>query len=79
MRLELRCSEILHKKVSKQRLREKERKRAREKEIEQMFVTEICEDPMKKGMTTHSSILSWSIPWTGGPDRLQSMGSQSRT
>ena len=66
MRLELRCFEILHKKVSKQRLREKERKRARERGIEQMFVIEIWEDPLKKEMTTHSSILSWSIPWTGG-------------
>ena len=34
------------------------------------------EDPLVKGMTTHSSILAWRIPWTedlGGP---QSMGSQ---
>ena len=22
------------------------------------------EDPLKKGMTTHSSILAWRIPWT---------------
>ena len=22
------------------------------------------EDPLEKGMTTHSSILAWSIPWT---------------
>jgi len=22
------------------------------------------EDPMKKGMATHSSILAWRIPWT---------------
>ena len=34
------------------------------------------EDPLKKGMATHSSILAWRIPWTGEPDRLQSMGSQ---
>ena len=27
-------------------------------------------------MATHSSILSWKIPWTEEPDRLQSMGSQ---
>ena len=28
------------------------------------------EDPLEKGMTTHSSILAWKIPWTkepGGP------------
>ena len=35
------------------------------------------EDPLKEGMTTHSSILAWRIPWTGESDRLQSMGSQS--
>ena len=33
------------------------------------------EDPLEKGMATHSSILAWRIPWTGEPDRLQSMGS----
>ena len=22
------------------------------------------EDPLEKGMATHSSILAWSIPWT---------------
>ena len=34
------------------------------------------EDPLKKGMATHSSILVWEIPWTEEPGRLQSMGSQ---
>ena len=34
------------------------------------------EDPLKKERTTHSSILAWKIPWTEGPGRLQSMGSQ---
>ena len=34
------------------------------------------EDPLQKGMATHSSILAWRLPWTEGPDRLQSMGSQ---
>ena len=29
-----------------------------------------------EGMTTHSSILAWKIPWTEEPGRLQSMGSQ---
>ena len=33
------------------------------------------EDPLKKGMATHSSILAWRIPWTEEPGRLQSMGS----
>ena len=34
------------------------------------------EDPLEKGMATHSGILAWRIPWTEGPGRLQSMGSQ---
>ena len=34
------------------------------------------EDPPKKEMALHSSILAWEIPWTGEPGRLQSMGSQ---
>ena len=25
------------------------------------------EDPLEKGMATHSSILAWRIPWTEGP------------
>ena len=28
------------------------------------------EDPLEKGMTTHSSILAWRIPWTEEPVRL---------
>ena len=34
------------------------------------------EDPLEKGMATHSSILAWRTPWTEEPDGLQSMGSQ---
>ena len=34
------------------------------------------EDPLKKEMTTHSSILTWKIPWMEEPGRLQSMGLQ---
>ena len=34
------------------------------------------EDPLEKGMATHSSILSRRIPWTEEPSRLQSMESQ---
>ena len=34
------------------------------------------EDPLEKGMATHSSTLTWRIPWTEEPGRLQSMGSQ---
>ena len=37
------------------------------------------EDPLEKGMTNHSSILPWRIPWTGKPGGLQSLGhSQTR-
>ena len=31
------------------------------------------EDPLEKGMATHSSILAWRIPWTELPGGLQSM------
>ena len=34
------------------------------------------EDPLEKGMDTHSSILAWRSPWTEEPVRLQSMESQ---
>ena len=34
------------------------------------------EDPLEEGMATHSSILSWKIPWTEEPGGLQSMGLQ---
>ena len=33
------------------------------------------EDPLEKGMTTHSSVLAWEIPWTEEPGGLQAMGS----
>ena len=36
----------------------------------------VWEDPMEKGMATHSNILAWRIPWTEELERLQSMGSQ---
>ena len=29
------------------------------------------EDPLEKGMATHSSILAWRIPWTEEPGGLQ--------
>ena len=37
------------------------------------------EDPLEKGMATHSSVLAWRIPGTGEPGELPSMGSHSRT
>ena len=30
----------------------------------------VWEDPLEEGMTTHSSILAWRIPWTEGPGGL---------
>ena len=29
------------------------------------------EDPLEKGLETHSSILAWRIPWTEEPERPQ--------
>ena len=34
------------------------------------------EDPLEKGMATHSSILAWRILWTEEPGGLQFMGLQ---
>ena len=34
------------------------------------------EDPLEKGVATHSSVLVWRIPWTEEPGGLQSMGLQ---
>ena len=34
------------------------------------------EDPLEEEMTTHSSILTWKIPWREKPDWLQFTGSQ---
>ena len=34
------------------------------------------EDPLEEGMTTHSSIFAWRIPWTEEPEGLQSVGLQ---
>ena len=32
----------------------------------------VCEDPLEKGLATHSSILAWRIPWIEEPDGLYS-------
>ena len=32
------------------------------------------EDPLEKGMATHSSIIAWEIPWTEESGKLQSIG-----
>ena len=34
------------------------------------------EDPLEKGMATHSSFLAWRIPWTEESGELQCKGSQ---
>ena len=34
------------------------------------------EDPLEKEMATHSSILTWEIPWREKPEGLQSMESK---
>ena len=35
-----------------------------------------CENPLEKGMATHSSTLAWRIARTGEPGGLESMGLQ---
>ena len=37
------------------------------------------DNPLGKGMTTHSSILAWRIPWTEELVGLQSIGLQRDT
>ena len=34
------------------------------------------EEPLERGMATHSSVLAWRIPWTEEPGGLQSKGLQ---
>ena len=34
------------------------------------------EDPLEKGVVTHSTVLAWRIPWTEEAGGLQSMRSQ---
>ena len=34
------------------------------------------EDHLEEGMTIHSSIIAWRIPWTEKPSGLQSIGSK---
>ena len=42
------------------------------KESEARILSPGWEDPLKKEMTTHSSILAWEIPWAEEPGGLQS-------
>ena len=47
------------------------------KHMQEIWVRSLdWEDPMEKEMATHSSTLTWNIPWTEKPGRPQSMGSQ---
>ena len=46
-------------------------------EMQETWVRSLGRDnPLEKGMATHSSILAWRIPWTEEPGRLQSTGLQ---
>ena len=40
------------------------------------MVLSLCCAPLEEGMTTHSSILTWRIPWIEEPGRLQSKALQ---
>ena len=50
------------------------------KNLPAMWETQVLslgqDDPLEKGLATHSSILAWRIPWTEEAGRLQAMGSQ---
>ena len=79
------CSSYIRKALLSQ---EPERSRAslvaqREKNLPATWETWVqslgWEDPLEKGMATHSSNLAWRIPWTEEPGGLQSMKSQSQT
>ena len=49
-------------------------------ETQQTWVQSLgWEDPLEEGIATHSSVLTWRIPWTEEPGRLQSIGSHSQT
>ena len=41
--------------------------------MQETWFQSLCrEDPLEKGMATHSSILAWRIPWTEEPGGPQS-------
>ena len=45
--------------------------------MQETWVWSVCQEYLlEKGMATHSSILTWRIPWTEEPGRLPSMGLQ---
>ena len=46
--------------------------------MQETWVRSLCwEDPLEKGMATHSSILAWRSSWIEEPGRLQSTESQT--
>ena len=46
-------------------------------EMQETWVQSLCqEDPLEKGMATHSSILAWILPRTEESSKLHSTGSQ---
>ena len=47
------------------------------RDVDSELRTPGSEDPLKEGMTTHSSILAWRIPQIEEPGLLQFMRSQS--
>ena len=45
--------------------------------MQETQVRSLCwENPLEKGMATHSCYLAWIIPWTEDPGKLQSIWSQ---
>ena len=42
----------------------------------QVFYRDVYIHTLEEGMTTHSSVLAWRIPWTGGAWQATSMGLQ---
>ena len=44
---------------------------------EMQILSQGWEDPLEKGMATHSSVLAWDVPWTEELYALQFIGSQS--
>ena len=50
------------------------------KNLPAMWETQVLsldqEDPVGKGLATHSGILAWRILWTKEPSRVESTGSQ---
>ena len=48
-------------------------------EMQETWVRSLAqENPIDKGMATHSSILAWRIPWLEDPGGMQSMALQSQ-